>query len=160
MISIIVAMGKNNEIGLNNEMPWHLPNDLRYFKNITTGHTIVMGRKTYESIGRPLPNRKNVILSRQSLELPESVSQIQDINDIKKLAQSNEQIFILGGAEVYRQTIDLADELFITQINESFTADTYFPQVNLLEWQQVSAEQGLRDEKNDYDYKFLRFTRK
>lgn len=159
MISLIVAMGKNNEIGLNNEMPWHLPNDLRYFKEKTTGHVIVMGRKTYESIGKPLPNRKSIVLTRQDIELPTEVEIIRDISEIQQIAQQHEQVFIIGGAEVYRQTITIADELFVTQINESFEADTFFPDINKSEWEIVSSEKGLRDENNDYDYTFIQYKR-
>lgn len=159
MISLIVAMGKNNEIGLNNEMPWHLPNDLRYFKEKTTGHVILMGRKTYESIGKPLPNRKSIVLTRQDIELPTEVEIIRDISEIQQIAQQHEQVFIIGGAEVYRQTITIADELFVTQINESFEADTFFPDINKSEWEIVSSEEGLRDENNDYDYTFIQYKR-
>lgn len=161
MISLIVAMGKNNEIGLNNKMPWHLPNDLQYFKQRTTGNIVIMGRKTYESIGNPLPNRKNIVLTRQNLNLPEDVEIIHSIGDIKRIASENKgkTIFVIGGAEVYKQTMPLADQLFITQINESFEADAFFPAFNRSEWNKVFSKKGLRNAKNDYDYTFLQFLR-
>lgn len=161
MISIIVAMGKNNEIGKNNKMPWHLPNDLHYFKEKTTGHVVVMGRKTFESIGKPLPNRKNIVLTRQNNDLHNSVTTIHELNDINHIASKykDKHIFILGGAEIYKQTIDMADHLFITQIDEAFEADAFFPQINPTEWKKVYEIKGEKDAKNNYDYTFLKFSR-
>lgn len=159
MISIIAAIGKNNEIGKDNKMPWHLPNDLHYFKETTLNHPVIMGRKTYESIGRPLPKRKNIVISKQRLDLPDGMLQIKGIEDIKKLTKQYEQIFIIGGATIYEQTIDLADRLFITRINEAFLADTFFPKIDLTKWHKVSSKKGLRDKENDYDYEFIIYER-
>lgn len=160
MISLIVAMGKNNVIGLNNDMPWHLPNDLAHFKKVTTGHTIVMGRKTYESIGRPLPNRKNVVLTRQQNNFPEEVTIINELNDVYRWSeQSEEEIFIIGGGHIYKQSLPFADRLYVTQINETFKGDTFFPEFSNDEWKLIAQTKGIKDENNPYDYDFLQYDR-
>lgn len=163
MISLIAAMGNNRVIGMNNDMPWHLPKDLAHFKKVTSGHTVIMGRKTYESIGRPLPNRKNIILTRQqSLNVPEKVQLIRDLNVVKEWNEQNprEEYFILGGGELYKQSIDFADRLYITKIDETFEGDTVFPLIDETKWEIVSEKIGERDENNPYHFKFLMYERK
>ena len=124
MISLIAAIGKNNELGKNNQLIWHLPNDLKFFKEITLNKTIVMGRKTFESIGRPLPKRKNIVLSSNfKHENTEVYNNISDLLDKYK----NEELFIIGGANIYNQFIDIADKIYLTEIDEIANADTYFP---------------------------------
>lgn len=163
MISLIAAMGNNRVIGLNNDMPWHLPKDLAHFKKITTGHTIVMGRKTYESIGRPLPNRKNIILTRQaSLRFPEEVMTVSSLETVLKWNEENpeEEIFIIGGGNLYKQALPYADRLYITEINEDFDGDTFFPAFDKLEWDVVDETIGERDINNPYDFKFITYERR
>lgn len=156
MISFLVAMDENRVIGLNNDMPWHLPADLAYFKKMTTGHTIVMGRKTYESIGRALPNRKNVILTRDQKFTAENCIVIHSIDEALAIMDNNdEEYFVIGGTEIFQQFFPYADRLYITQINEKFEGDTYFPPFDSKEWKVVSREQGIKNEKNPYDYEFL-----
>lgn len=158
MISLIVAMGKNRVIGLDNKMPWHLPADLAYFKKVTTGHAIIMGRKTFESIGRPLPNRTNIVLTRDKNLLIEGCQIIDSVEEALKLAE-NEMIFVIGGSEIYKQFLPFANKIFITKINENFTGDTFFPELSD-DWQQTSSEKHIPDVKNKYEYEFQVFQKK
>ncbi len=162
MISIIVAMDRNHVIGLNNDLPWYLPADLRYFKEKTTGNTIIMGRKTFESIGRPLPNRRNVVITRSDLDFPDGVEVIHDLETIKEWNERHpdKNFFIIGGGNIYRQAISFADRLYITWIDEEFTGDTYFPDFSLHEWALTKKSKGKKDEKNPYDYFHLVYDRK
>lgn len=159
MISLIAAMDKNNLIGYNNDMPWNLPNDLKHFKEVTSHHTIVMGRKTYESIGRPLPNRKNIILSCSGYKTDEKVEVISSIDEIKNLAK-DEEIFVIGGGTIYEQVIPYADRLYITRIDAEFTGDTYFPQFSENDWKVIAEKAGKLDEKNKYQHSFYTYSRK
>src|SRR5699024_11154585 len=162
MISLIAAMGSNRVIGADNDMPWSLPRDLAHFKKVTTGHTLVMGRKTFESIGRPLPNRRNVILTRQTnLQLPEEVEIISNLDTVFEWTRENpeEEIFIVGGGELYKQALAYANRLYITRINEDFEGDTFFPTFNKDEWKIVEKTQGITDQNNPYDYTFLTYER-
>jgi|SRR5690625_209499 len=163
MISFIVAMDKNNVIGYNNDMPWDIPLDLQYFKEVTMGHTIVMGRKTFESIGRVLPGRKNVVLTRQqNIQLPEDVVVINDINEIYKWneEQPDEELFVIGGGELFKHVLPHADRLYITLIDYEFKGDTYFPTFNEADWTLVKKEKGEHNDKNPYDYYFILYERK
>ncbi len=152
-INIIVAMDENNLIGCNNKLPWHMPADLMHFKKITTGKTIVMGRKTYESIGKPLPNRNNIIISSdKSLH----IAGAKVINNIQNIISNNlkQELIIIGGANIYKQTIKYCSRLYITRIKAKFKGDAYFP--NLANnWQIVTAENHKADLNNKYDYSFL-----
>ncbi|MDG5788911.1 dihydrofolate reductase [Evansella sp. AB-P1] len=160
MISMIVAMGENNVIGLNGDMPWHIPNDLKYFKRVTSGHSVIMGRKTYESIGKPLPNRRNfVITHNQAFSVP-GVEVCHSLQELDQLVTSNEEIFVIGGATIYKELLPKADRLYITKIHDQFEGDTYFPQFKEEEWKIVSMEQGTVDEKNKYPHTFLIYERK
>jgi dihydrofolate reductase len=161
MISLIVAMDNHRVIGKDNKLPWHLPADLAYFKNVTMGHAIVMGRKTFESIGRPLPGRENIIVTRNRSFQPEGCTVIHSIEDIKQIAaERNDEVFVIGGAELFAVTLPLADRLYITKIEASFPGDTFFPTFNEEDWQLISSEKGTKDEKNPYDYFFLVYERK
>lgn len=157
MVSLIVAHAKQNVIGFNGDMPWRLPADLKYLKKHTTGHTIVMGRKTYETLGQPLPNRRNVVLTTNKKFKAEGVDVIYSIDDIKNLPG---KVFIFGGSTIYKQTMHLVDEMFITVINETFAGDTFFPAYNLDRWTIESSEDGTIDAKNKYPHTFLHLTRK
>lgn len=157
MISLIVAMSKNRAIGFENKMPWHLPADLAYFKKVTTGHAIVMGRKTFQSIGRPLPNRTNLILTRDHSFRAEGCQLIHDIEEVLEKAKK-EDLFVIGGAEIYQQFLPYAEKIYSTQILEDFHGDTFFPQLTE-EWQLVSTEKHGQDEKNRYKYEFQIYTK-
>lgn len=155
MISLIVAMGKNRVIGKDNQMPWHLPADLAYFKKVTTGHPIIMGRKTFQSIGRPLPNRENIILTRDKMFKHDNCTIINCVEEALALAASKD-IFVIGGAEIYEQFLPFAKKIYITQIHENFSGDTFFPKLTK-EWQLQSSQLHSKDEKNKYDYEFQLF---
>lgn len=152
MIKLIVAISKNRVIGDSNKLIWNLPADLKKFKEITTGHPIVMGRKTYESIGRPLPNRRNIIITRdESYE----VGGCEVVNSIEEaLLLTGDDCFIIGGGEIYKQTLNIADQIYMTVVDEEFEGDTTFPELPT-EWYISSKEDHLADEKNHYNYSFL-----
>ena len=161
-ISIIVAIGERNEIGKNNALLCHLPADLKRFKELTTGHAIVMGRKTFESLPKgALPNRKNIILSRNkdlSFDNCLIYSSFLEAIDNEK---DNSEIFIIGGSEVYWQALSLANKLYLTKIHAVFDdADTFFPEINYEEWEEVNCEEHKADEKNQYNYTFLLYRKK
>ncbi|MEI4802102.1 dihydrofolate reductase [Bacillus sp. NPDC077411] len=161
MISLLVAMDKNRLIGKDNQLPWHLPADLAYFKKVTMGHPIIMGRKTFESIGRPLPGRTNIILTRNQNYEMEGCEVIHSIDDVKKMdEQMNEELFVIGGAEIFKEVLPFADRLYITQIEEVFEGDTFFPEINYNEWEEISATQGVTDEKNPYTYAYHVYDRR
>ncbi|WP_404452793.1 dihydrofolate reductase [Virgibacillus necropolis] len=162
MLSFVVAMDRNRVIGLNNDLPWQLPKDLKFFKEKTTGHTMIMGRKTYDSLGRPLPNRKSVVLTSQNPSYPEEVEVIHDINTIKEWNEKNpeKEFMVIGGATIFEQVLPFVDRMYITWIDESFEGDTYFPAFSKDEWTLTSKEKGEKNEKNPYDYYFLQYDRK
>lgn len=161
MISLLASMDKNRVIGLNNDLPWHLPNDLKFFKEKTTGKTIIMGRKTFESIGRVLPKRKHVVLTKQKLDFPKEVMVIHDLNEISEWNKTNpdKEYFVIGGSAIFNQFLPLADRMYITWIDEAFQGDTYFPLFDETEWTLTSKVKGKKDEKNPYDYYFLQYDR-
>lgn len=158
MISLIVAKANNNVIGSKNDLPWYLPADLRHFKDITTGHTVLMGRTTFNSIlsrlGKPLPNRENVVITRDEDFTYHEVTVIHSIDDIKTLGD----VFVIGGAEIYRQTINIADRLYVTEVHADIDGDTYFPALSV-SWKEVSRESHTADDKNPHDYDFVIYER-
>lgn len=155
MINLIVAHGSNNEIGYNNQLLWSLPTDLKRFKEITTGHTVVMGRKTFQSIGRPLPNRENIVLSKGNFKA-EGVKVIDSIEPILKWATDRE-IYIIGGETIYKAFLPYADRLFITMVEGYFKADAYFPPYShiLENYMAIDYRYLKSDEKNKYDTRFI-----
>ncbi len=160
MITIVVAMGLNNEIGTDNQLLWHLPKDLKHFKEITSGHPVIMGRKTYESIGKPLPNRTNIVVSRKNDWFEEGILIVGSIKEAVKFAKKvDEEIFIIGGGNIYEQTIDLADKLEITLVKTHLHADTFFPKIDTKLWKKTSETYHEKDEKNNYDFCFQTFER-
>lgn len=160
MITLISAIGKNNEIGKDNQLLWHLPNDLKRFKKLTTDHPIIMGRKTYESIGRPLPNRTNIVVSRKDNWFEEGILIVPSLKEaIKHAKKINENIYIIGGANIYEQTIDLADRLEITQVDFSADADAFFPKIDEKIWQKTDEEPHTKDETHEFDYIFQTWER-
>jgi len=157
-ISAIVATDKNNAIGKNNQLLWHLPADLKFFKTVTMGCPIVMGRKTYESIGRLLPGRTNIIISRNSDYVVEGALVANSLQNAISLA-SNQHIFIIGGAEIYKQAMPIVTELYRTLVNSTFEADTFFPEIKSTEFQLTWEECHEFDEKNRFDYCFQKWER-
>jgi|688.fasta_scaffold231337_3 dihydrofolate reductase len=156
MINIIVATSKNRVIGNNNSLIWKLPADLKRFKQITTGSTVVMGRKTYESIGKPLPNRRNIIITRDTNYLVDNCEVVNSLEEALMLC--NNECFIIGGGEIYKQSIDIADKIYLTLVQEDFEGDTYFPEIGK-EWTKVFREDFEGDEKNEHKYSFIDYER-
>ena len=162
MLSIIVAKAKNNVIGKDNELIWHLPDDLKRFKKLTTGHTIIMGRRTFESLGRVLPNRKHVILcndAQMNIE-DERVEILEDISMLDKYIKSDEENFIIGGATIYKLLMPYANKMYITEINKEFDGDVSFPEINMEEWKIDKIEEGPEDGENDFSYEYVTYIRK
>ena len=153
-------MGLNREIGVDNKLPWHLPKDLKHFKEITSGHPIIMGRKTYESIGKPLPNRTNIVISRKKDWFEEGILIVGSIKEAIKFGQKiDEDIFILGGGNIYEQTMDIADKLEVTEIKTNIEADTFFPKIDPKIWTKTDEICHEKDEKNNFDFCFQTFQR-
>ena len=142
-LSIIVAMSSNRVIGVNNTLPWHLSEDLKHFKSLTTGHTIIMGRKTYESIGRPLPNRRNIVISRNMETSYEGAEVAHSIDDAFFISRNDNEVFIIGGSNIYEQALSSVDHLYITEIKKSFSGDAYFPEINKQIWIESSREDHI-----------------
>lgn len=162
MLSIIVAIANNNVIGKDNKLIWHLPEDLKRFKTLTTGHTIIMGRKTFESLGRILPNRKHIVLcndATMNIE-DENVEVLPDISLLDRYINSDEENFIIGGATIYKLLMPYANKMYITKINQDFDGDVYFPEIEDTQWQEISRESGLKNEANPYDYEYINYIRK
>ena len=151
MINVIVAYDKNLAIGRDNTLVWRQSADLKRFKELTTGNTVVMGRKTFESIGKPLPNRRNIVITRQDIQI-EGVEIIKSIEEIKNI---EEDIFIIGGGEIYKSCLIFADRIFATEIDCEIEADTWFVDVDMSEWIVESKSEHKSDEKNQYDYSFI-----
>lgn len=161
MISLIWAMDENRVIGKNNQLPWHLPADLKFFKKTTMGHPIVMGRKTYQSIGRPLPGRENIIITRNLEFSCDGCTVLHSVEELIQYAgNTDKEMFIIGGAEIFKEVFPIADRLYITKIYEEFDGDTFFPEINMNQWKRVFSEPGLKDEKNPYHFEFFIFERK
>jgi dihydrofolate reductase len=160
MIIMIAAVAENNALGKNNDLLWHLPNDFKRFKEITSGHYIIMGRKTFDSFPKPLPNRTHVIISRQKNLEKEGCIVVQDLENALAVCPKNEDVFIIGGGEIYKQFMDFADQLDITRVHDSFDADVYFPEISLETWELTSEILNQKDEKHLFDYSFQTFVRK
>ncbi|WP_295121444.1 dihydrofolate reductase [uncultured Chitinophaga sp.] len=161
-VSIIVAASENNVIGINNQLPWNLPNDLKYFKNTTWGMPIIMGRKTFDSVGKPLKGRQNIVITRQQDYAPEGVDVVSSISaavDKAKTYDVNE-IFITGGTEIFIQSFPLVNRIYITRVHAQVEGDAFFPEINAGEWTKVKADRHEADEKHAYAYTFEVWERK
>ena len=153
-VSIVVAISENHVIGKDNKLLWYLPNDLKHFKDITTGHTVIMGRKTFESVGKPLPKRRNIIITRQPITI-EGCEVVNSIEAALQLCKSEAEVFIVGGAEIYKQSLNLTDRIYLTIVHKDFDGDSFFPEINKTEWKEVSREDFESDEKNNLPYSFI-----
>jgi dihydrofolate reductase len=162
MITIIAAIAQNNALGKDNDLIWHLPADLKRFKKTTSGHHILMGRNTFESIGKPLPNRTTIIITRNDNYFKDGCLIASSLEEAIELAKEDEQIFIIGGAQVYTYAIEnnIADTLDITLVHQEFEADVFFPEIDPTIWEEVSREDFKVDEKNKFDYSFLKFQKR
>ncbi|MBA4537777.1 dihydrofolate reductase [Bacillus aquiflavi] len=160
MISLIWAMDENRVIGKENKLPWHISEDLKFFKRVTMGHPIAMGRKTYESIGKPLPGRENIVITRNQHFTCQGCTVFSTIDELIAYGKGKaDEIFVIGGAEIFKEVLPFADRLYVTMIHHQFEGDTYFPLFSLEDWTLIKREQGPKNEKNPYDYEFLFYER-
>ena len=160
LVSIIAAMDRNRLIGNKNQLPWHLPADLAHFKRVTMGKPVIMGRKTFESIGRPLPGRTNIILTRRSDFHSEGVVKAQSLQQAFDYVADQDEAMIIGGGSIYQQALPLADRLYLTYVEDSFEGDAWFPEFDKGHWRVIAEEQHAADEKNSVDYRFVTYQRK
>ncbi|MVZ67267.1 dihydrofolate reductase [Sphingobacterium sp. DK4209] len=159
-LTLIVAASENNAIGKNNQMLWHLPNDFKYFKSQTMDHSIVMGRKTFESIGKPLPGRRNIVITRQATFEAEDVDVANSLQDVFSYCRDEQEVFIIGGAQIYQQALPLASKVLLTRVHATIEdADAYFPVLPSDDWELISSEPHSKDEKHQYDYTFEVYNR-
>lgn len=153
-MSIIVAIDKNRVIGKDNDIPWKLPKDQAYFRKVTMGHPIILGRKNYESIGRPLDGRRNIVLTRDQNYAAPGCDVVHSVDEVLSIVKGEEEAFVIGGEEIYKLFLPYTNKLYITTIEHEFEGDTYFPAFARAEWKEVSVEKGITDEKNPYEYYF------
>lgn len=159
MLSLIVAADRNNVIGKDNALIWHLPNDLRFFKEKTTGHAIIMGRRTFDSVGKPLPNRRNIIITRNPDFKADGCEVVPSLEAALALVNPHEENFIVGGEEIYRQALPLADRIYLTRIDHEFEGDRHFPALGP-QWVLTEHMDGILDEKNIYPHSFLTYEKR
>jgi dihydrofolate reductase len=158
MLTLIAATSTNNALGKDNQLVWHLPDDFKRFKTLTSEHYIIMGRKTFESFPKPLPNRTHVIITRnKSYETPDGCIVVSSLEEAIKVCPKNEEVFIIGGGEIYKQSIDMADKVELTRVHTTVEADTFFPEINPEQWELVFEELHLKDEKHVFDFTFQTF---
>lgn len=162
MLSVIVACANANVIGKDNALLWHLPEDLKRFKTLTSGKTIIMGRKTFDSLGRVLPNRKHIVLTRDVnwTYNDENVEVVNDVKELDKYVNAEEENFIIGGAMIYNLMLKNANKIYLTRIYEDFKGDAFFPKINEEEWEIIEKEKGIKNEENPYDYEYITYVRK
>ena len=160
MTTIIAAVGENNALRKDNDLVWHLPDDFKRFKELTTGHYIIMGRKTFESFPKPLPNRTHVVITRQKDYKPEGCIVVNSIEKALELAKGDEQPFIIGGGEIYKLGLPFSDKIELTRVHESFDADTFFPEINEHEWELSKSVHHPKDEKHKHDFTYLTYFKK
>lgn len=160
MLTIIAAAAENNALGKDNDLVWHLPDDFKRFKKLTTGHHIIMGRKTFESFPKPLPNRTHIVITRQQDYDNENCIVVHNLKDALAFASKDEQPFIIGGGEIYKQSLSYADKIELTRVHGEFEADTYFPELDMNDWELVHEEFHEKDEKHNYAFSYLTYERK
>ncbi|MDM1044156.1 dihydrofolate reductase [Myroides sp. 1354] len=161
MITLIAAIAENRVLGKDNAIIWHLPDDFKHFKTLTSHHYIIMGRKTFESFPKPLPNRTHVIITRQQdYAVPENCIVVHSLREALTLTQNEEEVFVIGGGEIYHQALEHADQLELTQIHASFDGDAFFPEFSTTEWQLVKESYHPQDERHAYAFTFQTYIRK
>ena len=156
IISLIAAMDRNHLIGRDNGLPWHLPDDFKHFKAVTLGKPVIMGRKTFESIGKPLPGRKNIVVSRSGFSANGVIS-VSGIEQALAAAGDAEEIMVIGGANLYQQMIDRADKLYLTHVDGEFEGDAWFPEFNLDDWKIISSKQYRADDRNNFNFTIIEY---
>ena len=157
---MIAAAAENNALGKNNELVWHLPNDFKRFKNLTSGHHIIMGRKTFESFPKPLPNRTHIVITRQKNYAPAGCIVVHSIEEAIEICPKNENSYIIGGGEIYTLAMPFSDKIELTLVHHSFEADAFFPAINLEEWEIINSELQPKDEKHLFNYTYQTYSRK
>jgi len=160
MLTIIAAAGENNELGKDNDLVWHLPDDFKRFKKLTTGHCIIMGRKTFESFPKPLPNRTHIVLTRDKEYQPQGCTVVHHIDDALAFASYDEQPFIIGGGEIYELALPFVQKIELTRVHGNFEVDTYFPDFDKSKWKLTEEVFHEKDEKHDYEFTYLTYIRK
>ncbi|QHT71584.1 dihydrofolate reductase [Rhodocytophaga rosea] len=160
-IIIVAAHAQNRVIGRNNELVWHLPRDFKHFKEITVGHPIIMGRKTFESLGKPLPNRTSIIITRDAHYQQEGCIVVHSLKEaIAEAKKLDDQIYIIGGAEIYKQALPYTQKMYLTEVKAFPEGDAYFPEFSKTDWQETARHSYYKDEKNEYDFDFVTWERK
>lgn len=159
IISLIAAMGKNKVIGKNNSLPWKLPADMEHFKKLTEGKPVIMGRKTFESIGKPLPKRTNIIITRDQKYKSEGCIVVHSTDEALKAAENNKEVMVIGGSQIYKEFLPKANKMYLTLIDEDFDGDIYFPEYKIEEWKETAYEEHEKDAENPYDYTFITLER-
>lgn len=160
MISLIAAIGKNYELGKKSSLLWHMPADMKHFRETTRGHTVIMGRKTFESIGKPLPNRRNIVVTRDRAYSAAGIEVVHSLDEAVNKFPGPEEVFVIGGAEIYKQAMEVADRLYITYVGGDFPdADAFFPEIIPIVWNEVSREEHKKDSENPFDYVFSFYER-
>lgn len=160
-ISLIAAIGTNNELGNNGKLPWYLPKDFTHFKNTTKKHPVIMGRKTFEAIGKALPDRENIVITGDRTYHKEGIRIVHSLGEALALFKDiDEEVFIIGGAQIYEQTIPLADKLYITHVDGSFEADTFFPKIDYTKWEKIKEENYLPDEYHEYAFSICEYKKR
>jgi dihydrofolate reductase len=159
-ISLVAAASDNNVIGKNGALPWKMPADMKFFKNLTTGHTVIMGRKTYESMGKPLAGRKNIVITRNKEFKAEGCIVLNSLDQAFEVLGSEAELFVIGGADIYNTVLFRADKIYLTRVHGTFDGDAYFPQITDSEWVEIKSSTFPADEKNPYPYTFIELARK
>ncbi|UGU14392.1 dihydrofolate reductase [Sinomicrobium kalidii] len=160
MVTIIAAAAENNTLGKDNDLVWHLPDDFKRFKNLTTGHHIIMGRKTFETFPRPLPNRTHIVVTRQKDYRNAGCITVHSVEEALKLARGDDQPFIIGGGEIYRLGMPHTDKIELTRVHANFEGDTFFPEIDPEQWELTASEYHPGDERHKYDFTYLTYIKK
>ena len=160
MITLVAAAAENNALGKDNDLIWHLPDDFKRFKTLTSNHHIIMGRKTFESFPKPLPNRKHVVITRQENYKNENIEVVHSLEEAIQFSSTEDEIFIIGGGEIYKQALPFADKIELTRVHGEFEADAFFPEIDEKKWDLVNSEFHDKDEKHKYSFSYLTFLKK
>ena len=160
IVTMVVAIAENHAIGKDNQLLWHLPKDLKHFKQITNGHTIIMGRKTFDSMGKPLPNRRNIVITRnKTLELP-GAEVVSSLAEALALCSTDEEVFVIGGGEIYTTAMPQTNRIYLTVVHQSFEGDAFFPEIDKETWTETASEYHAPDEKHQYGFTFSTLERR
>lgn len=160
MLTIIAAAAENNALGKNNDLVWHLPDDFKRFKKLTTGHHIIMGRKTFETFPKPLPNRTHIVITRQENYSPEGAIVVNSLSDALAIAKEDDNAFIIGGGEIYALAMSQATHIELTRVHGTFDADTFFPEINESHWELIKEQYHEKDEKHNYAFTYLTYIKR